>query len=77
MAHEKTTWYGGVGEALKAGALFVPPPYSLIPAGLGAMLTAAAWYFAEDRHITTEVTDKSETIPNLTTAAKEPTNSRS
>jgi hypothetical protein len=55
-----------MGEALKAGALFVPPPYNLIPAGLGAMLAGVAFYFAKDRTITAEATDKSETRDGVT-----------
>lgn len=59
----KTTWFGAAGEGLKAGAAFVPPPYNLIPLGLGAMLSGIAFYCAKDRTITASATDKSETRP--------------
>jgi hypothetical protein len=61
MDKTKTTWFGATGEALKVGAGFVPPPYNLIPMGVGAMLSAMGFFFAEDRKVTAEVTDASET----------------
>lgn len=48
MTDPKTTWWGAAGEALKAGAFFVPPPFNLIPLGVGAMCSAVAFYFAKD-----------------------------
>jgi len=44
-----TTVLGAAGEALKAAAAFIPPPYNLIALGLGAALTAAGFYMAKDR----------------------------
>lgn len=49
MEDVKTTWYGALGEGLKVAAPFVPPPFNLIPMGLGALLTGIAFYYAKDR----------------------------
>ena len=43
MTDTQTTWWG---------APFVPPPFNLIPLGLGAMCTAIAFYFAKDKEPT-------------------------
>lgn len=48
MSHSKTTWYGGLGVTLTTVAPFVPPPYNLIPLGLGTALTTLGFYFAAD-----------------------------
>lgn len=52
MTDTRTTWWGAIGEAMKAAAPFVPPPFNLIPLGLGAMCTAIAFYFAKDKEPT-------------------------
>jgi len=51
MTDPKTTWWGAAGEGLKAGAVFVPPPFNLIPLGLGAVCSAIAFYFAKDKEV--------------------------
>lgn len=51
MAVEKnpyTTWFGGLGQGLTGCALFVPPPFNMIPLGLGALLSGMAFYMAAD-----------------------------
>ena len=52
MTDPKTTWLGAAGEGLKAGALFIPPPFNLIALGLGAVSTAMGFYFAKDKETT-------------------------
>lgn len=49
MNDPKTTWFGAAGEGLKAAAVFVPPPFNLIPLGIGALCSGIAFYFAKDK----------------------------
>jgi hypothetical protein len=44
----KTTWFGAAGEGLKAASVFVPPPFNLIPLGVGALFSGMAFWFAKD-----------------------------
>ena len=43
-----TSWFGGFGQGLTASAMFVPPPFNMIPLGLGALLSGVAFYMAAD-----------------------------
>jgi hypothetical protein len=43
-----TTWFGGFGQGLTGAAMFVPPPFNMIPLGLGALLSGVAFYMAAD-----------------------------
>jgi hypothetical protein len=51
-----TSWFGGFGKVIKAAAIFVPPPFNMIPLGLGALLSGVAFYMAADAKITTTST---------------------
>lgn len=49
-----TTWFGGFGQGMTAAAMFVPPPFNMIPLALGALLSGVAFYMAADaKEITT------------------------
>ena len=58
MAVEKnpyTTWFGGFGQGLTGCALFVPPPFNVIPLALGALLSGVAFYMAADAKVITTI----------------------